>query len=666
MRDVASSAGVSLKTVSRVVNAETGVRQETAQRVEAAIAKLGFRPNELASGLRAGRAGALGLIIEDVSNPFYSEITRAVEEAASERGHLLLTGSCGEDPEHERDLVLRFLRRAVDALLLVPAGRDHRYLLPDLAGGQPIVFLDRPPGGVEADAVLADNRGGAVLAVEHLLAYGHRRIAVLADADHIFTAQERLAGYADALAGAGVAPDSQLVRTGLHDADTAGAAVRDLFALPPGERPTALFCANNRITIGALRASYAAGEHLALVGFDDFELADLLATPVTVVRQSPSEIARLAAETAYARLDGDEGLPRPPRRPLPARAARIRRDTRMKPTVLPPNPVARFYRGGPAIAALRGVPPGGDRVPEDWVGSTTEVLGDPSAGPSRLADGRLLRDAIAEDPDGWLGPDHVARWGADPAVLVKLLDAGERLPVHLHPDGPFARERLGTRFGKTEAWIVIGGEGYVALGWREPVDPETLRDWVERQDAAAMLAALHRIDLEPGDAVFVPAGVPHSIGEGLLIAELQEPSDMSIMLEWRGHGIADEREATLALGWDTALTAATRDAIDPATLAAPPGDDPVRDLMPPAADPFFRAQALRVEGAPVELEPSFAVLLVIDGEGRLDVPGADELSLRRGDNVVVPHAAGATHLSGALRAVRCLPPRPGAPEVPSR
>jgi mannose-6-phosphate isomerase len=338
----------------------------------------------------------------------------------------------------------------------------------------------------------------------------------------------------------------------------------------------------------------------------------------------------------------------------------------MNPAVLPPNPVARFYRGGPAIAALRGAAPDGDGAPEDWVGSTTEVLGDPSAGPSRLADGRLLRDVIAADPDAWLGPEHVARWGADPALLVKLLDAGERLPVHAHPDGPFAREHLGTRFGKTEAWIVIDGEGHVRLGWREPVDAATLRDWVERQDAEAMRAALHRIDVGPGDALFVPAGVPHSIGAGLLIAELQEPSDMSIVLEWRGHGIADEHEATLGLGRDTALAAIGRDATHPATLVAEAGDGPVRGLLPRAADPFFRAEALHVDGVPIELEPGFAVLLVLDGQGRLDAPNAAGLSLTRGDNAVIPYSAGPTRLSGALRAVRCLPPQPDAPEVPTR
>lgn len=310
MRDVAGTAGVSLKTVSRVVNGEPGVRADTQARVEAAIARLGFARNDLASSLRQGRANALGLVIEDVANPFYSALARAVEDAAHARGHLLITGSCEEDHDRERQLVLRLLRRAVDALLVVPASGDHRYLLPELSAGTPIVFLDRPPRGLDADTVLLDNGGGARMAVEHLLAHGHRRVAFVGDGPPLFTAGERLAGYRAALRDAGVAPDAALERVGSHDTATAEAAVRELLALPADRRPTALFAANNRNTVGALRALGTAPRPPALVGFDDFELADMLARPVTVVRHAPEEMGRLAAELAYERLDGLDGLPR--------------------------------------------------------------------------------------------------------------------------------------------------------------------------------------------------------------------------------------------------------------------------------------------------------------------------------------------------------------------
>jgi LacI family transcriptional regulator len=315
MRDVANSAGVSVKTVSRVVNGEVGVRADTAARVDAAIADLGFTRNDVASSLRRGRAGALGLVIEDVANPFYSAIARAVEDAAEARGHILITGSCEEDPARERQLALRLLRRLVDALLIVPAGADHRYLHPELAADVPIVFLDRPPRGVDADTVLLDNRGGARAGVEHLLRQGHERIAFVGDSPRLYTAAERLEGYRAALADAGVAPRGALVRTGSHDAAHAEQTVRELLDLASDERPTALFTSNNRNTIGALRALHALPDPIALVGFDDFELADMVARPVSVVRHEPEDMGRIAAELAYSRLD--DGARPPQRRTIP-------------------------------------------------------------------------------------------------------------------------------------------------------------------------------------------------------------------------------------------------------------------------------------------------------------------------------------------------------------
>ena len=188
----------------------------------------------------------------------------------------------------------------------------------------------------------------------------------------------------------------------------------------------------------------------------------------------------------------------------------------------------RFYRGGPAIAALRGIEPAGDRVPEEWVGSTTTVFGEQELGLSRLPDGALLRDAVAADPVGFFGPEHAARRGADPALLVKLLDAGERLPVHVHPDGAFARELLGSPYGKTEAWIVVAAAGARRQRARR------LPRGRERGDARALGARAGRgarcstrstpSTVRAGDAIFVPAGVPHAIGEGVLIVELQEPT----------------------------------------------------------------------------------------------------------------------------------------------
>ena len=303
MRDVAHHAGVSLKTVSRVINAEAGVTPATAAKVTDAIDVLGFERNDLARSLRQGRTSStLGLVIEDVGNPFYSAVAQAVEEVAGARGFLLITASALEDAERERELIGALLRRRVDALLIVPAGPDHRYI----SSAARTVFLDRPPQGIEADTVLLDNVGGARRAVEHLIAHGHTRIACVADTVELYTVRERLTGYREALRAAGVEEDPSLIAGGNHDAVAAQAAVERLLGLPGGRRPTAIFAANNRNTVGALHA-LAGRPPLALVGFDDFELADLLGT--TVVRADAWRLGEQAAALAFARLDGDE---RPP------------------------------------------------------------------------------------------------------------------------------------------------------------------------------------------------------------------------------------------------------------------------------------------------------------------------------------------------------------------
>jgi LacI family transcriptional regulator, galactose operon repressor len=309
MKDVAQAAGVSLKTVSRVVNGESGVGTATAERVTDAITRLGFRRNDLARSLRRAHPSAtLGLVIEDLANPFYSTIARAVEEVARRRGYIVITASSEESGERERELVATLLSRQVDGLLLVPAACDHSYLRPELAMGVQVVFLDRPPGGLEADAVLIDNAGGARVGVEHLLSLGHRRIALIGDPPELWTLAERLRGYRAALAARGVEFDERLLRLGAHDVAQAELAARALLRLP--DPPTAIFAANNRVSVGALRALKAAETRVALVGFDDFELADMLPVPVTVVRHDPAELGRRAAELLFGRLDGHRGAPR--------------------------------------------------------------------------------------------------------------------------------------------------------------------------------------------------------------------------------------------------------------------------------------------------------------------------------------------------------------------
>ncbi|GAA2149846.1 LacI family DNA-binding transcriptional regulator [Glycomyces algeriensis] len=307
MRHVAELAGVGIKTVSRVINGEPNVTPETTQRVLDAARALDYQPDLHAGNLRRSdrRTRTLGLLVGSVDNPFSGAVHRAVEDAAAERGVAVFASSLDDDPEREREAVAAFLRRRVDGLILTVASADQAYLEPELQRGTPVVFVDREPSGIETDAVVSDNAGGAARAAEHLLAQGHRRIAYLGDLHSIQTARERRRGFLDALDRAGVPIDESLVVEDLHDQGAACAALLRL--LDGSNPPTAVFSAQNLITIGALHALRERGRHrdTALVGFDDIELADLLEPGVTVIAQHPDDLGRIAAERVFERLDGD-------------------------------------------------------------------------------------------------------------------------------------------------------------------------------------------------------------------------------------------------------------------------------------------------------------------------------------------------------------------------
>jgi LacI family transcriptional regulator len=307
MLDVAALAGVGLKTVSRVVNAEPGVSPALEAKVRRAIEQLNYRRDANASMLRrlGGKTQTIGLVLEDVSNPFSSALHRAIEDSARARGVLVFAGSCDEDPARERELIGSFRDRRVDGIIVVPASHDHTYLYEEQRAGTVLVFVDRPPGHLDADTVRADNLGGAMAGVEHLLAHGHRRIAFLGDLLSIATAEQRLQGYTGALEAAGIRRDETLVRAGIRDPDAAMAAVHELLALE--DPPTALFTSQNLSTIGAIRAlrSVRLERRIALLGFDDVALADVLDPAISVVAQDPQALGRSAAELLFRRLDGD-------------------------------------------------------------------------------------------------------------------------------------------------------------------------------------------------------------------------------------------------------------------------------------------------------------------------------------------------------------------------
>jgi len=307
MREVAAAARVSIKTVSRVVNGEPGVTRRLSERVSAAVEKVGYRHNLTASSLRRtdGRSASVGVVLEDVANPFSSALHRSIEDVAVARRVLVFAGSSDEDENRERELIAAFTSRRVDGLIILPASHDHTYLLMERRAGTAIVFVDRPPSFFDADTVLADNTEGVRRGIRHLVAHGHRRIGYLGDLHTIATAADRHRGFIEEVAAQGLEVDERLVRLDVRGTEGAEAAVSELFAMT--EPPTALFTGQNLITIGACRALRRLKLHqrVALVGFDDILLADLLEPGITVIAQDPAAMGRIAAELVFRRLDGD-------------------------------------------------------------------------------------------------------------------------------------------------------------------------------------------------------------------------------------------------------------------------------------------------------------------------------------------------------------------------
>jgi mannose-6-phosphate isomerase len=312
------------------------------------------------------------------------------------------------------------------------------------------------------------------------------------------------------------------------------------------------------------------------------------------------------------------------------------------PVLLPPNLPETFYAGSGRLASFHAeaLPP----RPEEWIASTTRRFGQQTSGLSVLPDGTPLLSAITADPQRWLG-----RNDPDTGLLVKLLDAGQRLPLHVHPDRAFARSHLASPYGKTEAWIVLDAapDAMVNLGFRRDVAADELASWVRDQDVAAMLAATNAVPIRAGDAVLCPAGTPHAIGADVLLIELQEPTDFSIMLETEGFPIPPD-DALLGLPFDAALSCVSRAATSEAQLrelaTAAPGS-----LLPPQADPYFRA----TRAGTGDLIRGFAVLVVTEGAGTLSGQWGTT-AVRRGQALVLPHAAGATRVDGATLVV-CEP-----------
>jgi mannose-6-phosphate isomerase len=351
------------------------------------------------------------------------------------------------------------------------------------------------------------------------------------------------------------------------------------------------------------------------------------------------------------------------------------------PLRLSPNRVYRFYRGGAQIDAFRGAPdPTDGEFPEDWVGSVTPAINpaehtrDGEGLSTVEVDGRTwsLAELLARSPELVAGREIVARYGPTTALLVKLLDAGSRLPVHGHPSREFARHILHSQFGKAEAWVVLATRQIpgqlsprVWLGFREEVARDQLAEWIERQDTDAIRAAMNEFEVRPGDAVFVRPGLPHATGAGVFLIEAQEPTDFSVVAEYRGYPIAPD-EAHLGLGWDTMLDCFDRSAVTgPALAALSPRPTRIAgsesagwtedDLLGKQSHAFFRATRLSVRGAASWPHAGiYAVVIVTGGQG-VARTAHGEVQLKRGDTLAILAGTAETTISGDLELVAAMP-----------
>jgi LacI family transcriptional regulator len=310
MTDVAKAAGVSTMTVSRAINQNPNVSDETRRRVFAAIEQLHYHRNELARALREKRTHQIGLLVPNLFDPFFANCSHAIGVVAKQHNYSVIIATSHEDPDAEFEEAHRMLHRKVEGVLVIPAASalGPSRLLSAEFDNLPIVAFDRPLEGQRYDTVLVQNKNGGRIATQHLIGLGHKRIALFSFEPVLFTMRTRQQGYREAMLAAQLKPD---VRTVTYSIETSISTLRALLASK--RPPTALFCANSLITQHVLHGLQALKidipGSMALVGFDDFETADLLQPGITLVRQPVESLGRTAAEVLFARLNGKNEAP---------------------------------------------------------------------------------------------------------------------------------------------------------------------------------------------------------------------------------------------------------------------------------------------------------------------------------------------------------------------
>jgi LacI family transcriptional regulator len=312
MEDVAERAGVSVTTVSHVVNATRPVSNDLRQRVLAAMEALGYRPNLLARSLRRGHTHTVGMILPDNVNPFFAEVARGVEDEAFARGYSVILCNTDGDVEKEGRYATLLAEKRVDGILFVAAGGGTEQVHALVARGVPLVVVDREMPDLPVDQVLTDNARGGWLATQHLVALGHRRIGCITGPSDLTPSAQRVTGYRRALEEMGIPADERLVVRGDFQYASGYDAARRLLALD--EPPTAIFACNDLMAVGAISAALALGRRvpadLSIVGFDDVGLARFANPPLTTVRQNTYEMGKAAVELLLERVREQNVAPR--------------------------------------------------------------------------------------------------------------------------------------------------------------------------------------------------------------------------------------------------------------------------------------------------------------------------------------------------------------------
>ena len=331
----------------------------------------------------------------------------------------------------------------------------------------------------------------------------------------------------------------------------------------------------------------------------------------------------------------------------------------ISPQKLASNQFDHFYKGGYRIGALRHGP-GGPMRPEEWIGSMTTRFGEKTMGLSTLSDGSYLRDSVIANAQAWLGAEHLNTFGASTELLMKLLDPDQRLPVHYHPNRKFAKEHLALNHGKTEAWIILEApdQAEVGLGFSSELKKPEVAKMVNDLDSIGLLASLQKFKVKAGDTVFVPAGVPHAIGAGIFVLELQEPTDLSALLEWNDFAVDGVKDGHLGLGFDTVLDALRYTPIEKEEASKLVFADRLftqsdASVFTDVANPYFRADYLT--GKSSKIAAGFSIFLTLDGSGNIAFENSAAMEIQKGDAILIPHSAGSWTLTAASGVV-CRPP----------